>query len=72
MKEKEAVSIHKQTFYISFYPWGLQTVNCLNTPVFKLSRMKVVKVSMCIYYFWLPSDCIHLTLYWPNVNTCIP
>lgn len=54
-KEKEkAVTNSYQTFYISFYSWGLQAAVCL------MSRMKVVKVSVCIYYFWSLSDCIRV------------
>lgn len=40
--------------------------------VFIMSRMKVVKVSVCIYYFWSLSDCILMNLYWLNVTKCMP
>lgn len=64
-------------FYISFYYWELETALYV-AAVFIMSRMKVVKVSVCIYYFWSLSDCIRMkmtaylmNLYWLNVTKCI-
>lgn len=66
----KAVTYSCQTFYISFYSWGLRAAVRMMAG-FIMSRMKVVKVSVYIYYFWSLSDCICMTLCWLNVPKCM-